>query len=137
MIILTYLLEAIRHLLAGKNTKAVAKHAAEEKTTYKNQPGVTLRFQAKPGKGDELFKLCNDLHFQDDPDGPLDWVLSRDDSNPDVMWAFEFYRDQESFDRHYSNQKMDEPHRRVLDLLADEGGRKATMRVNVHIEASS
>ena len=65
-----------------------------------NQPGVVLRFQAKPGKGDELFQLCNDLHFTGDPDGPVDWSLNRDDSNPDVMWAFEFYRDQESFDRH-------------------------------------
>jgi quinol monooxygenase YgiN len=103
-----------------------------------NQPGVVLRFQAKPGKGDELFQLCNDLHFTDDPDGPVDWSLNRDDSNPDVMWAFEFYRDQESFDRHYSNQQLDEPHQRVFDLLADEEeGLDPSMRVDVHVAFSS
>jgi quinol monooxygenase YgiN len=104
---------------------------------YKNQPGVALRFQAKPGRGNELFELCNTLHFQEDSDGPVDWVLSRDDSNPDVMWAFEFYRDQGSFDRHYSNQQLDEPHERVLDLLAEEDGLDSSMRFNVHIVSSS
>ncbi len=52
---------------------------------HTNQPGVVLRFQARPGKGDELFQLCNDLHFTGDPDGPVDWSLNRDDSYPDVM----------------------------------------------------
>jgi hypothetical protein len=35
----------------------------------KNQPGVVLRFQAKPGKGEELFQQCAELHFTGDPDG--------------------------------------------------------------------
>jgi len=100
----------------------------------KNQPGVVLRFQAKPGMGEELFQLCHNLHFTGDPNGPVDWVLSRDNNNPDVMWAFEFYRDDESFERHYANPALDEPHQRVLDLLADEG---AAMRVDVHIVSSS
>jgi len=103
---------------------------------HKNQPGVVLRFQAKPGKGAELFQLCHELHFQEDPDGPVDWVLSRDKSNPDVMWAFEFYRDQDSFDRHYANPVFDEPHQRVLDLLADDGA-TPTVRVEVEIVSSS
>ena len=103
----------------------------------KNQPGVVLRFQAKPGKGEELFQLCTELHFTGDPDGPVDWVLSRDNGNPDVMWAFEFYRDQASFGRHYSNRVLDEPHQRVLDLLADDDGLDASMRVDVHIVSSS
>lgn len=103
----------------------------------KGQPGVVLRFQAKPGKGDELFKLVTDLHYTGDPDGPVDWVLSRDASDPDVMWAFEFYRDQESFDRHYSNPALDEPHQRVFDLLADQDGVDSSMRADVHIVASS
>jgi quinol monooxygenase YgiN len=101
----------------------------------KNQPGVVLRFQAKPGKGEELFQLCTDLHFTGDPDGPVDWVLSRDKSNPDVMWAFEFYRDQASYDRHYSNPALDEPHQRVLDLVAENDG--LDVRVEVHIVSSS
>jgi len=102
-----------------------------------NQPGVVVRFQAKPGKGDELFQLCKELHFTGDPDGPVDWVLSRDDGNSDVMWAFEFYRDGASFERHYSNRVVDEPHQRVFDLLADDDGLDASMRVEVHIVSSS
>jgi quinol monooxygenase YgiN len=103
----------------------------------KNQPGVVLRFKAKSGKGEELFKLCTELHLTGDPDGPVDWVLSRDDGNPDVMWAFEFYRDDASFDRHYSNPVLDQPHQRVLDLLADDDELDTSMRVGVHIVSSS
>ena len=51
----------------------------------KGQPGVVLRFEAKPGNGDELFKLVTDLHYTGDPDGPVDWVLSRDAGDPDVI----------------------------------------------------
>jgi hypothetical protein len=58
---------------------------------------------AKPGKGDELFELTNKLHYNGDPDGPVDWALCRSDEEPDTLWAFKFYRDDESFTRHYSN----------------------------------
>lgn len=102
-----------------------------------NQPGVVLRFQAKKGEGAALFDLVTGLHYTGDPDGPTDWVLSRDDENPDVMWAFEFYRDQESFDRHYSDPSHDEPHQRVFDLLATDEGLDSSMRVGVHIVSSS
>lgn len=57
--------------------------------------------------------------------------------NPDVMWAFEFYRDDDSFDRHYSNPMLDEPHQRVLDLLIDEDGFDASMPGDARIVASS
>jgi quinol monooxygenase YgiN len=103
----------------------------------KNQPGVVLRFQAKPGKGEELFQLCTDLHHTGDPDGPVDWVLRRDNDNPDVMWAFEFYRDEESFNRHYANPVLDDGHQRVLDLLAEEEGLDPSQRADVHIVSSS
>lgn len=53
------------------------------------------------------------------------------------MWAFEFYRDQASFDRHYSNPVLDAPHQRVLDLLADDQGVDASLRAEVHIVSSS
>ncbi|WP_329239594.1 antibiotic biosynthesis monooxygenase (plasmid) [Streptomyces sp. NBC_00111] len=103
---------------------------------HAKQPGMVLRMKAKPGMGDELFKVCHELHFNDDPDGPVDWVLSRSNEDPDIMWAFEFYRDDESFERHYSNPAMDEGHQRVFDLVADnveEWG----VRESVHIVTSS
>jgi quinol monooxygenase YgiN len=104
---------------------------------HENQPGVVLRFQAKPGKGDELFELTRALHFTDDPDGPVDWALTRSNDDPDVMWAFEFYRDQESFDRHYTNPVIDDNHIKVYQLLAEEVGVDSSMRVDVHNVYSS
>jgi quinol monooxygenase YgiN len=47
------------------------------------------------------------------------------------MWAFEFYRDEESFARHYSDPPIDEGHQQVFDLLAD-----MPLRADVHIVAS-
>ncbi|MDV6260599.1 putative quinol monooxygenase [Rhodococcoides yunnanense] len=102
-----------------------------------NQAGVVLRFQAKEGKGQELFDLITDLHHTDDPDGPVDWVVSRDDDNANVMWCFEFYRSQDSFDRHYANPVHDEPHQRVFDLLEDREGLDSSMRMGVHIVSCS
>lgn len=102
----------------------------------KNQPGMILRLQAKPGMGDELFKVCTELHFTGDPDGPVDWVLSRSDDDPDLMWAFEFYRDDASFQRHYADRSLDEGHARVRELVVGvEDGR--SMRTAVHIVSSS
>ncbi len=97
-----------------------------------NQPGTVLRFRAKPGKGDRLFELTNALHYTGDPDGPVDWVLCRDDADPDTLWAFEFYRDQASFERHFANPEIDRNHDEVIDLLAE-----MPLRVPVHPYASS
>jgi hypothetical protein len=53
----------------------------------------------------------------------------------------ERHRDDAWFDRHYSNQGLDEPHQRVLDLLAaaddHDDGLDASMRLDVHIVSSS
>ncbi|HBE78523.1 MAG TPA: antibiotic biosynthesis monooxygenase [Firmicutes bacterium] len=99
---------------------------------YKNQPGVVLRMHAKPGMGDALFELTTNLHYTGDPDGPVDWVLCRPNDDPDTLWAFEFYRDEESFTRHYSNPAIDKVHDKVIDLLAD-----IPLRADVHIVVSS
>ena len=103
---------------------------------HTKQPGYVLRLKAKPGMGDELFKVCTDLHFNGDPDGPVDWVLSRSLEDPDIMWAFEFYRDDASFDRHYSNPALEEGHQKVRDLLA-ENLEQWGVREHVQIVSSS
>lgn len=105
-------------------------------TSKVNQPGYVLRFKAKPGKGEELFQLCNDLHFTGDPDGPVNWVLARSIEDPDILWAFEFYRDDASFERHYSNPELEEGHQRVIDLL-DEDGDELGIREHIRIIFSS
>lgn len=84
---------------------------------YKNQPGVVLQMKAKPGKGDALFQLTLELHHLDDPDGPVDWVVTRSDDDADTMWIMEFYRDDASFERHYSNPVVDDRHEDVIELL--------------------
>lgn len=100
--------------------------------TSANQPGTVLKMRAKPGKGDALFELTNALHYTGDPDGPSDWVLCRDDEDPDTLWAFEFYRDEASFERHFADPEIDENHDEVIDLLAE-----MPLRVLVHPFASS
>ncbi|MET9552639.1 antibiotic biosynthesis monooxygenase [Streptomyces sp. NPDC006645] len=97
-----------------------------------SQPGTVLKMRAKPGKGKALFELTRDLHHTGDPDGPVDWVLASDDNDPDTLWAFEFYRDQASFERHFSDTVIDESHEAVIALLAE-----APLRVHVHPFASS
>ncbi|TCK64596.1 antibiotic biosynthesis monooxygenase [Curtobacterium sp. PhB136] len=91
-----------------------------------SQPGTVLKFKARPGKGDRLFQLTNDLHFTGDPDGPTDWVLCRDDEDLDTLWAFEFYKDDASFERHFANPVIDANHDEVIELLAEQ-----PMRVKV------
>jgi quinol monooxygenase YgiN len=108
-----------------------------ETEMHGHQPGMVLRIKAKPGRGDELFNVCTELHFNGDPDGPVDWVLSRSDEDPDTMWAFEFYRDDASFDRHYSNPALDDGHQRVVDLAALDTVEEWGVRVPVHIVSSS
>lgn len=91
----------------------------KKKSLYKDQPGCVIRMRAKEGMGNELFELTRKMHHAEDPDGPVDWVLCRTKDEPDTLWAFEFYKDQESYDRHYSDPVIDEGHEKVFDLLAD------------------
>ena len=87
---------------------------------------------AKPGKGDALFELTNKLHYNGDTDGPVDWILCRADDDPDTLWAFEFYKDEESFKRYFSNPNIEKCHDEVIDLLSE-----MPMRVEVHSAFSS
>lgn len=91
------------------------------------QPGTVLKMRAKAGKGEALFELTNRLHYNGDPDGPVDWVLCRDDNDPDTLWAFEFYKDADSFRRHLTNPHIEDCHDEVLELLAE-----IPTRVEVH-----
>ncbi len=50
-----------------------------------SQPGTVLKMRAKIGKGDAFFQLTNKLHYNGDPDGPVDWLLCRDDSDSDTL----------------------------------------------------
>lgn len=98
------------------------------------KPGVLLKFRAHPGEGAALAKVLTDLHHVEDADGPVDWLVSREDETPDVIWVTEFYRDQESFDRHYaeSNESVEQRHDDLIERLAEP-----PMRVMVHPVAAS
>jgi len=96
------------------------------------QPCTVLNMHAKAGKGDDLFELTNKLHYTGDPDGPVDWVLCRDDNDPDSLWAFEFYKDEDSFRRHLNDPSLKDGHNEVFELLAE-----MPTRVEVHAVFSS
>jgi quinol monooxygenase YgiN len=98
------------------------------------KPGVLLKMRAQPGQGAALARVIADLHYVEDADGPVDWLVSQDDDEPEVIWTTEFYRDQESFDRHYaeSNEEVEQRHEDLISLLAEP-----PMRVMVHPVASS
>ena len=98
------------------------------------RPGVLLTMRARAGEGDELAELLTDVHDEVDADGPVDWVVMRDDDDRDVVRVVEFYRDQTSFDRHYaeSNTEVEQRHERIIGLLG-----AAPERVALHPVASS
>ncbi|QQD75725.1 hypothetical protein I8920_13015 [Curtobacterium sp. YC1] len=85
------------------------------------KPGVLLQMRAQPGGGDALAKVLTDVHHVDDPDGPVDWIVLRDDDDPEVIWVTEFSRDQDSFDRHYAetNEEVEQRHEDLIALLAE------------------
>lgn len=120
------------HIISSSRMSDTASNAVDEITLYKNQPGVVLQMYANPKKGADLFKLTTNLHYTNDPDGPVDWVLCQPIDEPETLWAFEFYKNEESFTRHYSDPAIEEGHKNVFDLLAD-----APLRADIHIEASS
>jgi quinol monooxygenase YgiN len=106
-----------------------------DKKFYKNQPGVVLKLKANPGMGNALLELVHNLHFTGDPDGPVDWVICKpSDEEPDTLWVFEFYRDEESFTRHYSDPAIDEVHNKMGELLEDM---QYQMREDINIYSSS
>lgn len=98
------------------------------------KPGVLLTMRARAGEGDALATVLTDVHFEEDVDGPVDWLVMRDDDDRDVIRVVEFYRDQDSFDRHYaeSNAAVEQRHEQIIRLLGE-----APERIVVHPVASS
>jgi quinol monooxygenase YgiN len=93
------------------------------------KPGVLLKMRARAGDGDALAKVLTEVHHEEDADGPVDWIVMREDEDPDVIRIVEFYRDQESFDRHYD---VEQRHEKLISLLGE-----APERVILHPVASS
>lgn len=103
----------------GKGRTAFCRDRAfwtdrEGRSIEPNQPGNALRFVDKPEKGKDLFDLTNRLHYTDNPDGLTDWILCRAEDEPDMLWAFEFYRNDDSFLRHFTDAKVDRGHEDVI-----------------------
>lgn len=106
--------------------------AGKEKLIASSQPGNVLKMKAKEGKEKRLFEYTNELHYTDDPDGPTDWVLCQADDAKDTLWAFEFYKDEASFTRHFSDADVDQEHDTVIDLLGE-----MPMRDTLHAVSTS
>jgi quinol monooxygenase YgiN len=116
-------------------TCAELAHRNEGETMFEStKPGVLLKMRARTGEGDALAKVLTDVHYEEDADGPVDWIVMREDNDRDVIRIVEFYRDQESFDRHYaeSNDEVEQRHELLISLLGE-----APERVLLHPVASS
>lgn len=96
----------------------------------RDQPGWVIKMQAKPGKGDDLFETVTRL-FKD-VTATSHWVVCRADDDPDTLWSFELFKDQEAFEHLENDQEHDKVRDEVLALLAEQ-----PTRIGVHPYAAS
>jgi quinol monooxygenase YgiN len=68
---------------------------------------VTATLKAKPGKGDELADLLGGLvDAVADEDGTEQFVIHRVADDPDTVFFYEVYRDQDALDVHRKNPAL-------------------------------
>jgi quinol monooxygenase YgiN len=80
---------------------------------------VTATLKAKPGKGDELAELLGGLVDAVGPeDGTELFVIHRDTADPDSVFFYEVYRDQDALDVHRKNPALGAGGAALGELLA-------------------
>jgi quinol monooxygenase YgiN len=86
-----------------------------------NKVAVFARIPAQPGKRDELVKAMQAAidHVQTE-DGTLTYILHIDDKEPDAVFFYEIYADQDALAAHGSSDFMKEFGKSMRDLA---GGR--------------
>jgi quinol monooxygenase YgiN len=68
---------------------------------------VTATLKAKPGKGDELAEVLGGLvDAVADEDGTEQFVIHRSSDEPDTVFFYEVYRDQDALDAHRKNPAL-------------------------------
>ena len=97
-----------------------------------SQPGFVLKMRAKPGRGEALSDLVTGLLQQStDIDS---WLVCASDDEPDTLWIFEFFKDEETLELHESNPDLEESHDAVGELFSPD---HAPLRVRVRPLAGS
>lgn len=83
----------------------------------KSQPGYVIKMVAKPGSGNTLFDLATNYIRQS---GASDrWVMCSVPGEPDTMWAFEFFVDDDARKRYEESDLADKFRDEILELLAE------------------
>lgn len=68
---------------------------------------VIAKIPCQPGKRDEAAAgLQPMLDHVENEDGTLRYVLLKDNTDADVLWMYEVYRDQASFEAHTGSEAM-------------------------------
>lgn len=70
---------------------------------------MVVKITAAPGRRDEVAEALEPMFPQvDTEEGTELYVLSEDIANPDVLWMFELYSDQDALQAHSSSPAMAE-----------------------------
>jgi quinol monooxygenase YgiN len=72
-----------------------------------SKPALIVKITCAPGKRDEVAAAMDPMFVQVDQEpGTEQYVLHDDAGNPDVLWMYELYADQDAFQAHSSSQAM-------------------------------
>ena len=86
-----------------------------------NKVAVFARIPAQPGKRDELVKALEAaIDNAKTEEGTLTYILHTDDKEPDTVFFYELYTDQDALTAHGTSDAMKEFGRSMRDLA---GGR--------------
>ena len=82
-----------------------------------DQPAYIIKMRAKPGLGDQLFKLATDGMAKS---GASDrFIIAREDEDPDVLWNVEVFRSDEAKADYENSALADELRNEIISLLAE------------------
>lgn len=96
----------------------------------KTRPGYIIKMVAKSGESDSLFALAEKYIRQS---GASDhWVFCRVPGEPDTLWAFEFFIDENAKAAYEGSPLADAFRDEIMALLAEP-----PLRIEVHPVAAS
>ncbi len=91
------------------------------------QPGYILKLHTDAGQGKNLFEMVRQMHKVVNPDAPIDWVISRDAEDSDVVWLMTFHEDDAAMRRYFKDVATDP----AFDMLGT-----ATLKVPFYVLTS-
>lgn len=84
------------------------------------QRAMFATMKVKPGTRDELVEVFAPMFDQVDSEpGTRSYVLVAADDDPDTLWFWEHYDDQEAMDSHMASEALAAVHTKLGDYLID------------------